>query len=317
MENIAVSGIGTDVEVLDCLRGPCPFSDRALLDNRYPPLPICRITPANAALVPVLVWGGAVVDRLRALEKDSCAVRWFDVAPADAVRVLLDYEHRPEGLSLDEAAGLLVFCDRLGIDVAAPENRDICKRVMPRGGFPQEVRRYLSLGDDLRALVSEGSLDLKSAVSTEQLTQADTGRLLPVLRRLKPNQSRVLLRRVVELAHREGASRDTPGGARPAAFLDELLSAEDTLDAAQRLLHPELTALEEKFSGLRHTLTSAATPGGRPVIHIQAPDSFEGNEFTVSFPLRSPADVGRAAAELTRLLERQRELEELCALLGS
>ncbi len=344
--------------MLDVVLRPCPFADKGLLEERYPPLPVCRIAPAvrdrlagavahnvphtdesreasdatdlggvrgkrRSEPWPVLVWGGRVVERLRALGANSCAVRWFDMDAADAVRLLLDYEHRPDGLTMAEAARLLTFCDRVGVDVLCAEHQDICKRVFPRGGFPHEVRRYLALADELRSLVSDGELDIKSALLVEQLAPRDRYRLFPVLRRLKPNQARVLVRRVVELAHRAGVSRETqdPAGSNdqgtPALFLDAVVGAEDPLFVAERLWRPELSALEERFSELRRSLTQGAAADDVPVIGLEAPDYFEGDAFTISFAMRKPEDVRRAAAQLVRLQEQTAELEELCELLGT
>jgi hypothetical protein len=162
----------------------------------------------------------------------------------------------------------------------------------------EEFSEEDGLRPDLRRLVDEGRIDLKTARLAREIPQDFLAEFEAVLARLSFSNTRIFLARL----------REVLAGKQPeeaAALKERLLAAPSPAEELRRIRMPELAELEERFASIRGRLLKGTG------VSLKAPPYFEGSRFTVEFSFGSREELRGKIRALERLAAAGEELYEL------
>ncbi len=264
--------------------------DRELLGlGIYPPLPV---------MGEYLVWGFRILESLGAA--GNAAVRTVRLSddPAEAIAAALKLEDRKDAYTWEEKAGISDLVDRFGL--SEPEKRRIERLVQTQGSFLAALNQYRPLPAELKSLVEEGSVDLKTARTVRDLPGEAVSRLERLTAGLSFSRRRELF-----VLFNEIVIRDAPEGEEISEFLSRVEEAADPVETVRRARFPELEALEESFAVFKESLL------GGSGIELRAPKNFEGSRFSVSFSFETDRQLDRILDTLKTLRGNTDELYRL------
>jgi hypothetical protein len=199
---------------------------------------------------------------------------------------------------LEEKRRLLDLCDAIGVE---PDD-ELDRLVSGEKPFAPQTRRYAALQPELRELVLNDTLDLKTAERWQVFPAAakTAHEAAGELARFSFSNRRQLFTMLWQIAQRDGLS-----DGQLADLLRALLSTSDPVAEARRQRFPALRGLESRFEDI-----ASRTLGGSGV-RLSPPPYFEGSRFTVEFSFESRAELERRLGALSRLGEDVDELFEL------
>jgi hypothetical protein len=292
MHRQAVSDLRRLSSDLDIFTGSAPES-RELLDlDLYPPLPVSHTR---------LIWGYHILRAAEEAGKEELVCRLLpDPGPAEMLRLALHLEARTGRYTWPEQESCLAFLTRHAPEISAVEIAPLLTgKADPR--LPERIDAFSRLALPLKTLVAGGLLDLKSALRLRSLPESVFRRLAGAGEALTFSRRRLLLNQLEEIRRRERLQE--PELLR---LLSEALEAEDPPAVVRRRRYPVLTGLEERFRALKRDALEGSG------IRLEAPECFEGENFTVSFSFRNRAGLAR---KLTRLRALEDKSDELFTLL--
>ncbi|MFP4563116.1 MAG: hypothetical protein ACLFRY_07370 [Spirochaetia bacterium] len=264
--------------------------DRELLGlGLYPPLPV---------MGEYLVWGFRILESLKAAGDAAVRTVRLPDDPAEAITAALKLEGRKDGYSWEEKAGISDLVDRFGL--SEPEKRRIERLVQTRGSFLAALNQYRHLPTELKSLVEEGAVDLKTARTVRDLPTEVISRLKRLAAGLSFSRRRELF-----LLFNEIVFRDAPEEAEISEFLSRVEEAADPVETVRRARFPELDALEESFAVFKERFL------GGSGIELRAPKNFEGSRFSVSFSFETDRQLDRILDTLETLRGNTDELYRL------
>jgi hypothetical protein len=268
-----------------------PAMDRDLVRRgMHPPAVVC---------LRGLVWGRPLV--AAAVEAGVAELPCVEVAADPAWRLLetaLRLEGRADGYSPAETARMLGFLQDSGADRA--EIQAVEPLVRSGGSFAAQAEQYRRLPPALQGLVEQGLVDLKTAAAVAALPQPAVAAFARGAPALSASSRRLLLRQVYEVVR-----RDSLGAPRAAELVREALEQPDPVEAARRVRHPDLSAME---STLREIVHSCVGSSG---VQVDPPPYFEGDSFTVRFRFAGCRSLAEKLAAAGRLVDRCDELFDL------
>ena len=167
---------------------------------------------------------------------------------------------------------------------------------LTKGSCAAQVRRFKSLSDEARSLVESGRLDLRTATRVSDLPDE----VFSIARdrdEFSVSELRILLSRV-----REIMKRDTLPNAAAVALCRRIFSAESPRSEAEALRYPVLAEMEKSFRAIEKDISEGTR------VRLEAPPGFEGDDFIVSFPFRSCAELEKNLRAVSGLVEICNEL---------
>lgn len=260
--------------------------DRDLLvAGLFPPLPVCGDD---------LVWGFAILREARRAGLQVLPVE--DVPQSKRLLCALKLEDRSGHYTPEEQVSIFKLALELG---AAEDPQQISAAVTGKRGFFQKMERISKLPDYIASGVNNGRLDIGTAERIAGLPEAACKNATSS-NTLSFSQVRHFLMYLDEIRRRDGL-----GAKETVALADELLAAEDPVDAISMIRNPMLAELRRKFERVKDRYTEHTG------IQLTAPANFEGDSFNVSFSFSTRLEFVRKMRKLEKLEEGCGELEEL------
>jgi hypothetical protein len=302
LKPVEMGSLSAELDVFDDGRTASPDLIEKYL---YPPLPICSDT---------LIWGFRILRAALRLQLDKLSCLFIpSCSRVEMLKLALKLENRAGGFNWPEKERMWRHLTRRGDragatgsagaadDAAAAEPfADLSPLIegRPDPKLADKVRTFSLLPQELKILVAEGQVDLKSAARIRKLP----GKVFSGLRAssLTFSQRRQFLNELFEVSCR--------GGLAPAEITelaDRAFRETRPLDAIHKLRFPTLTALETRFSVLEEQLFKGSG------VRIQPPPYFEGNSFMVEFGFNSTKSFARKLGALRRLEGRLDALLQL------
>ncbi len=277
-----IAALSRRFDVFDALRS----YDRDLLEARlFPPLPVCGDD---------LVWGFAILREAWRAGLQELPVA--DVRQSERLLCALKLENRSGRYTPEEQVSIYTLALEVG---AAGDPEQISVAVTGKRGFFQKMERISKLPDYLAAGVNNGRLDIGTAERIAGLPEAACIKAISS-NTLSFSQVRHFLMYLDEIRRRDGL-----GAKETVALADELLAAEDPVDAISTIRNPMLAELKKKFERVRDRYTEHTG------LQLTAPANFEGDSFHVSFSFSTRLEFIRKVRKLEKLEEGCEELEEL------
>jgi hypothetical protein len=270
-----------------------PAIDDALLERGlHPPLPVSG---------DLLVWGFALIRRAARSGIPGLPVRRLPPLPdGELLALALRLEGRPGAYSWGELENLLRFARRGGAPSAAGEAIDLASLSPLIEGHPDprledRIERFMGLPAVVKEAVAGGRLELKIAELAAELPEEALERV--VAAPLSFSDRRRFISMLLEVARRDGVA----AGALP-KLVRGLLERPDPVRALGGLRQPTLAALQARFAALGEELWKGTG------VRVDAPPSFEGDGFSVSFRFANPDALDRRLRALHRVAEHAHEL---------
>lgn len=296
----------------------CRCSEVLIRNGLTPPLPV------SAAPEPHLIWGFAVARRAAKMGIGELATRDVHVDAVQGLELALALENRSGEYSWPEQDRIVSYMDEQMAVASAGDGAVSSRRAEVVGRISRIVRgdtslvdliaRYRTLGAEIRSMLHDGLINLRSAVRIRTLPEAFLMGNRAVLERLSFSNRRQFLEVLAELwVHGEpsggisglGSAREEAPAVEQAGLLASAEAALNGPDPVQGLLalrYPELTRMKRGFSEV------AARATGGAEIRIDPPPSFEGDEVTVHFSFRSARELDEKLGSLSQLREYSEEL---------
>ena len=166
------------------------------------------------------------------------------------------------------------------------------------------VKQFSSLKTQLRVLVDEKLIDLKTALQCNNWQAAMIEDIATLLRSgensLSFSKRRIILNQLLEVSVKQGISEE-----KILSLARYTLNSADPLKNAQALRFPELTAIEARFLELKGELLAGTG------MKLTPPSFFEGENFNISFSFSSKKALEKKINYLKTFAEKTDELFEL------
>ncbi|MBN2551362.1 MAG: hypothetical protein JXB06_01275 [Spirochaetales bacterium] len=282
-----IDALGRELDIFSGRRAPAP---ELILKGLYPPLPICAET---------LIWGFHILRAAQSQKVRQLSCLIIPSCPAAQLLALaLKLENRAGSYSWREKEKMLGF-------LAASEGRPELLQELsplienhPDPRIADRIASFSALPGELKRLVEEGQIDLRSAARVQSLPEDVFARLGSSP--LSFSRRRQFLNELFEVGGRLKLSgRDISSLARRA------LEDPKPFETIHRLRFPTLSALEERFSALERELLKGSG------VRLHPPPYYEGEAFTVEFEFNSPKTLARKLNALRSLEGRIDALFEL------
>ena len=276
---------------LDIFDPPPTSPDRLLLRGLVPPLPVSG---------GLLVWGHHLARAAERLGKEHMAcVLIQDTDKRSLLLIALSLEARCGRYSWAERERILTSLEHAG---KGEDWSEVSVLVEGRNGsdWQEKARMYRGLPDILKTMLGLAEIDLKTARAASDLPN----KALDLLRR-KGGRLTFSERRMLIGMLREVMERDHLSDHQIAELVSRLLARPEPIREVQKLRSPELDRITQRFEAL----TSPILRGS--AVSVKPPPSFEGDSYSVSFPVGSRRDLDRRLTTLQRLGDRIDELLEL------
>jgi hypothetical protein len=274
-----IGSLSTELDIFS--GGPAPRPD-LIEKNLYPPLPICSDT---------LIWGFEILRSAerRRLKQLNCLV--IPSCPrAEMLCLALKLENRAGSFSWPEKQRMFMF---LAASEAATEEpsagptltelfSDLSSLIEnhPDPQLADKIAAFAALPQGLKALVTEGQVDLKSAARVRSLPEEVFAGIQDST--LTFSQRRQFLNELFEVSRKRGFSREEIIQEADRAFRDR-----QPIETIHRLRFPTLTDLQRRFSALEERLLKGSG------VQVKPPPYFEGDTFTVEFDFNSVKSFNR------------------------
>lgn len=242
----------------------------------------------------VLIWSRGLFDCLVDAGIEEHEVVDVEGSELDLLLFALSCENRPGGFSWEERERLFFFCRDRGL---LPEAERIMALVEPGKRDFSHVETFSVLPASLRAMVSEGLTDIKTASAVSSLPDSVVGLVRFYPGRLSFSERRQILLWFKECFIREGWDEE-----EAIKNMAALLADSNPFEAARRLRFPMLTDMQERFYELRQRIV------GKGGVSLQPPAFFEGGSFSVSFKFESKKQLAKKIEVLRRIEENADEL---------
>jgi hypothetical protein len=257
--------------------------------NLYPPLPICGDT---------LVWGFSILRCAERLELGQVNCIFIPTCPPqEMLAMALKLENRPGRYSWPEKAQMRDF-------LLTPSNGEgegpgpnlsvVFTNLSPliedrsETQLAERIEGFSALPRELKTLVAEGQVDLKSAVRVQHLPREVFSALQASS--LTFSQRRQLLNEIFEVSRRSDLS---PNEIRE--LTDRVFRDPQPVEAVHRMRFPVLTDLQQRYRSLKEELLKGSG------VEVRAPRFFEGDAFTVEFDFNSGRSFERKLKALHSL----------------
>jgi hypothetical protein len=283
--------------LFDIFRSPEPARAGLVRLGLYPPLPV--LVPESGDAVPGLVWGRPIVETARALGVPGLAVREIaaaEITPAGAFVLALELENRRGRYSPLEMELAAETLERLGPD-AQQRAPDIAELLSGQGALRLAGLR-LRLRPDLRILVREEKIDLKTAELLREIPEDFLASLGEITGGLSFSERRIFLTELTEVL-----AGKTPDEAE--ALRRRLAEAQNPAAELNAIRMPELSSLEKRFQEISRPLLRGSG------INLKPPPWFEGGRFSLSFSFGSSGELARKIKALEKLAARGENLYDL------
>ena len=275
--------------------GPAPFAgdppppDDLIRGGFVPPLPV-----EQGSTGPTLLWGWTIASRAAELGVAELKVAPAPAEPRAALALCLRLEARSGRYSWEERDGLARFAEGRGVSL----DGEISLLISGDAGLSETLGHYRALAPERRRVVSEGTIDLRTAMRLGALP--DEAITLLCAARLSFSARRQILLMLAEVV-----ARDALNTAAAVALTGEIIATDDPLAAARAARMPRLRAMERRVSEIESVLREDGS------FRLSAPPGFEGESFEFAAQLARPRDIDRAIAALTRLRGEADELFDL------
>jgi hypothetical protein len=301
-----IGSLSTELDIFS--GGPAPGPE--LIEKKlYPPLPICSDT---------LIWGFEILRSAESLSLRQVNCLVIPSCPrAEMLSLALKLENRAGSFSWPEKQRMLAFLgnsvdstadkrfstdEGLSADPALIELFFELSPLIENHRDPQlaaKIVAFVALPQGLKALVSEGQLDLKSAVRVQSLPEAVfTGLQASAL---TFSQRRQFLNELFEISRKRELSQLEIG-----ELADRALRDRQPIETIHRLRFPLLTELEGRFAVTEEKLLKGSG------VQLKPPPYYEGEAFTVEFEFNSAKSFNR---KLNALHSLEGHLDALFELL--
>jgi len=285
-----IGSLSTEMDIFSCGRTPRPD---LIEKNLYPPLPICSDT---------LIWGFEILRsaKRQRLRQVNCLV--IPSCPrTEMLSLALKLENRAGSFSWPEKQRMWEYLAAPG---AASRLIDLFSDLSPLiedhrdPQLASKITAFASLPQGLKALVSEGQIDLKSAIRVQYLPEEVFAGLQAST--LTFSQRRQFLNELFEVSRRRELSQAEIRDMADRAFRDR-----HPIETVHRLRFPTLTSLERRFSDLEEELLKGSG------VRVKPPPYFEGEAFTIEFEFNNVKSFGRKLNALHSLEGNLNALFEL------
>jgi hypothetical protein len=283
--------------LFDIFRSPDPARADLIRLGLHPPLPVLVSKTGNA--VPALIWGQTIAETARALGIPGIAVREIpdtEISPAEAFVLALELENRRGRYSPLEMELAAETLERLGPD-AEQYTPDIAALMSGQGALRLAGLR-LRLRPDLRLLVREEKIDLKTAELVREIPEDFFASLGEIIGGLSFSERRIFLTQLTEIL--AGKTSDEAGALRL-----RLAKARNPAAELNAIRMPELSSLESRFQEISRPLLRGSG------ISLKPPPWFEGSRFSLSFSFGSSGELLRKIRALEKLAARGEGLYDL------